>query len=169
MANAGEIIDAADINALNTYYVVKAADEAVTSNAVLQNDDDLAADLSVGIWLLEAHTLTSGAQAADVQTAWTTTGTITCLSRSILAPSATATDVSGAAALPRMQSISLTLTQNIRIGTDGSNTGYGIERLILDVDVAGTIQLQWAQFVSTGSATNMRTGSHLVWRALTAG
>lgn len=169
MVNAGEIIDAADTNALNTYYVIKSADESLTSNAVLQNDDDLAADLSVGIWLLEAHLFHTGAQAADISSAWTTTGTITALARGIVGPSAGATDVSGAAALPRMQQTSLTLTANIRWGTDGSNTGYSIERLILDVDVAGTLQLQWSQFTSTASASTIKTGSHLIWRKIIAG
>lgn len=169
MANAGEFIDAADINALATYYAIKSADESVSSNITVQSDDDLNADLAVGIWLVEAHIFSTGAAAGDLRVAWTTTGTITSLARSIVGPSAGATDVSGAATLPRMQQLSNTLTTDARIGTDGTNTGYHIERLILDVDVAGTLQMTWAQFASSGTATVVKSGSHLVWRQLTAG
>lgn len=168
MVNAGEFVDAADYNSLRTFYALKSADESVTSSTALQNDDDLNADLTVGIWLLEAHLFHTGAQAGDIQTAWTTTGTITCLSRGLIGPSGSATDITGAAANIRIQLASLTLTTGVRLGTDGTNNGYSVERLILDVDVAGTLQLQWAQFASSGTATTLKAGSHLVWRLLTA-
>jgi hypothetical protein len=167
--NAGEFVDAADINALQTFYAIKGADESVTSSTALQNDDDLSADLAIGIWLVEAHLYHTGAAAGDIQTAWTTTGTITCLSRGVIAPSGAATDVTGAASAIRIQALSFTLTVGARFGTDGTNTGHSVERLILDVDAAGTLQLQWAQFSSNGTATTLKAGSHLVWKQLTAG
>lgn len=169
MPNAGEFVDAADINALATFYAVKSADESVTSSTSLQNDDDLVADLAVGTWLLEAHLFHTGAQAGDIQTAWATTGTITCLSRSVIAPSGSATDITGADPDIRIQALSFTVTVGARFGTDGTNNGYSVERLILDVDVAGSMQLQWAQFASSGTATTLKAGSHLMWKQLTAG
>ena len=167
MALAGEFVDAADTNALNTYYAIKAGDESVTSSVTFQNDDDLFADLSVGIWRVELDVGVTGATAGDVKTQWTTSGTITCLQRVVIGPSSGMTDANTGAA-GRIQAGFGFGTQPA-YGTDGSQQSYISERLIVDCDVVGRLQFQWAQNASSGTATIVKTGSSLTWRLLTAG
>lgn len=167
MALAGETIDAADINANNVYYAIKAGDESVVSSTALQNDDDLFADLTVGIWLVEAGLSVTGAAAGDVITDWSTTGTMTNLSLQISGPSSGMSSAINAT-LPRLQG-NVALSNAPAFGVDGTNASFIYQRLMLDVDAPGRLQLRWAQATSSVTATVMKAGSHLVWRQLTAG
>lgn len=156
---AGEDILASDV-VLPTV-VVKAVTESVTSNAVLQNDDELFCTLAVGIYEITAIISYSGATGADLQTNWTFSGTTTTNTKNLMGPELAVT--SGAATLMVMQPKALTTLQQY-----GSTAGatWLQERLYLVVSVGGTLQFQWAQVLSTASATSVLSASRLIIQQL---
>lgn len=143
---AGDIIDAADTRKGWTFVIKKAANENSTSTT-LQDDDDLAAALAVGLWRVEIALTATGATGNDIKTAWSNTGTMTIV-RSCIGPnlSTTSTDDGG------ILSKAVTSTSSVSYGLTSGNH-YIREELYCDVTVAGTLQLQWAQNTATGTTT----------------
>ena len=168
MALAGENIDAADINALQRFYAIKVADESVTSSTTPQNDDDLSAVLDVGVWEVHAYlSAFSASVTPGIRFGWNTSGTMTCLGRQMNGPALTATNTLGPDSKPRYSG-NQSFAQAI-FGMDGSAITCFYDHLIVDVDVAGTLVLQWAQGASNGTASTMKAGSSMTWRLLAAG
>lgn len=158
MPLAGALVRASDIRNPVVYF--KAASESVTSNATAQNDDDIAIALDVGLWGIDLFGVATGAQAADVIVQWTFSGTATLRHRSGTGPGTNTTDIRNTDSVQRA---GMSLTTGPGYGTD-ANTGDRSsrihERLVIEVTVAGTLQLQWAQAVSTASATAFATATH---------
>lgn len=154
MPLAGELLDVTDF--VVPQYIRKAASESVTSSATLQNDDDLLAALPVGIWRVQLWLTATGATAGDIKTTWTTTGTMTGIGRSCLGPNlSTTTNLDGGILLG-----GFALTSTVNYGLSAANHAIH-EDLLLDVSVAGTLQLQWAQQTSSGTATTLSTSSRM--------
>lgn len=151
---AGELVNAADI--IDTKIVFKPATESITSNATLQNDDDLFVALAAGtIYRVEAFVAYTSTVVGLVA-AWTYSGTLNNSTRQCNGPNTTDTNV--ASTSPAFQ--------NRAIGTAhtyGPVTGSGFfrEDLYLDVQTAGTLQLQWRQNASNAAATQVLTGARL--------
>lgn len=159
MPNAGDLVRAVDIPV--TEYINKSGSESVTSSTVLQSDDHLTTSLAVGQWRIQIYlTATGAASPGDIRVAWTNTGTMTAIARSCFGPGSANTDVTGAANNAHRDTAQ-TFTANVIYGTDGTNSSAIHEDLLIDVTVAGTITLQWAQGTSSGTATTLSTSSRM--------
>lgn len=155
MPNAGDLVRASDIPTVT--YLSKSASESVTSSTTLQDDDHLFTTLAVGTYWVDL-VLTATGGAGDIKTAWTNTGTMSVIGRSVLGPTVSSADVSNGS----MNSRGVTFTSNQSFATDGTNSSAIYERLLVDVTVEGTIQLQWAQATSSGTATQLSTSSRML-------
>lgn len=160
MPLAGQKVRASDIQPL--YMIRKAAGESVTSSTTSQNDDDITISLDVGTWVIDLYAQVNGATAGDVRIKWTNTGTMTCVHRSAIAPGANTTDATQSAS-SRIQAGQVLGTE-YGYGTDATVSSRVHERLVMEVTVAGTLQLQWAQLASSGTATTLGTQTHAVWQ-----
>lgn len=139
-------------------YIVKAASEIVNNSATLQNDNDLFIALEVGVYWIELIVHYTTTTTADFTSAWTTTGTITTLGRTVLGPSQGMTDVTDMTV--RLQG--LAIGTGSAIGGNTSSSNILIERLLVDVSVAGTLQFQWAQRVATAVDTTCTGASRML-------
>lgn len=154
MALAGEIVDAADI--IVGRYIRKPATESVTSSSSIQDDDDLFADLSVGVWRVQIWLTVTGATSGDFKTTWGNTGTMSGLGRSCLGPNiSTTSNLDGGILLG-----GFALSSTVNYGMSADNHAIH-EDLLLDVSVAGRIQLRWAQRVGDATPTTLSTSSRM--------
>lgn len=167
MVLAGDPILASDL--VTPTYIVKSGAESVTSSTTQQDDNDLFVDLTVGTWRVQAflhwvgdNTGVSGT--GDIDVAWTTTGTITSLGRSVIAGGRAMTSVTDATVCLQ----GLVLTTAAWYGGNASSTNLIVEDLLLDVSVAGRLQLTWAQHGSSGTATTLSAASRIIITQLVA-
>jgi hypothetical protein len=159
---AGDVLTAAKMNAINGY-VLKTADESVTSSAALQNDDHLFYTIpTVGTYAVDAWLFgTSAANAAgDLQYGFTfPAGTFYAFSTGLdinLASGTSGTSLWAAQ----------TATSGVAIQAFGLSTG-GTAMHIHGLFVAtatGTLRLQWAQNASNANASTLKAGSHMLVR-----
>lgn len=157
MPLAGAKVRASDIKVPKL--IVKAASESVSSSTVFQNDDDIAIPLAVGTYVIDLFAIFSGAAAGDIKLTWSSTGTMASRHRSVDTVSTSVTNT-GDSANSRFTHIG-TLSSTPAYGVDGSNNTRAHERLVVDVTVAGTLTLQWAQQASNATATVMQSFTHV--------
>jgi hypothetical protein len=153
---AGEDILASDV--VIPKYVMKAAGEVVNNSAALQNDNDLLAALPVGQYKIELFVHYTTNTAADFQCAWTATGTINSLGRTVMGGGTSMTSVTDSTL--RFQGLALG-TANL---VSGNTTSANIVRedLLVDVVAAGTLQFQWAQGTANASDTTVTSASRMI-------
>lgn len=169
---AGEDILASDV--VVPLFKRKVADESKTSLAASSNDAELVSlALSASkTYLIEFYAgATCAAAAADIRIQWAVTGGCAILgNRLCTGPSIGTTDVTGTAAAattvgPQRASWH-GLTTAVTYGCDATTFQSGIqERFIIETTTAGTagtLSLQWAQSVSTGTATILKAGTYMV-------
>lgn len=159
---AGETILAEDIQIPGL--IIKSAAESVTSSTTLQNDDDFNVDLAVGLWRIELMAFVSGLSSTTlggISSAWTNTGTMNNLGRACFGLGFGSSDMSTTAGGNQIRSSAHSLATGVGYGGIGGSTMVVHEDLTLEVTVAGTLQWQWAQRVSSGTATNVNTGSKM--------
>jgi hypothetical protein len=152
-----EYIFAGGVWAPEMQFVKKAGTETITSSAVLQNDDHFVWVLPVGTYRVEAFLHASGAAAGDVQTAWTFSGTVVNTGRSCFGPQLGTADVSATT----MRSSGHGVGTAINYGLDAALATVIHEDLYLEVTVAGTLRLQWAQNASNGTGTAFSAASRV--------
>jgi hypothetical protein len=156
---AGSRILADDFNGISPLSAIRAGTQSVTSSTTLVNDDTLSLSLDADATYVVLMALNySGAAtgSGDMKFAFsppsgaTMNGTIHRNTTSALASVNNYSSFTGATAC----------------GTNGSGTPVGVDALmIITTSSAGTLQLQWAQNTSSGTATVMGVGSSLVaWR-----
>lgn len=155
---AGEVLTAANVMGCFTQsaYVVKGADESVTSSTTPQADDHLfmAVEANTAYWL-DAFLKADGATAGDIQIGWT---------GPVLADLDWISDGLTNSASTGVDAVSRSLqgmTNLPTIGLLGSGTNVVIPiRGVLTVGAnAGTLAFRWAQAVSNATATRVRAGS----------
>lgn len=160
MVLAGEKVRASDIRTVRV--ISKAGTESVTSSTTLQDDDDLVVALEAGKSYRVTLILTvssGGAEAADIKVAWSFTGTATKAVRSLFGPETAMTDAT--ATLMRWSATAL--TSSVTYGIDAGAATAIVEDVVLeDLTVAGTLQLQWAQNSSSGTATTLSNSSRII-------
>lgn len=176
--NTAPYIDAAHLNNIEVElvdldsrdtFILKSADESVTSSTTLQADDALTRTLAAGTWLIDLSLIASGAAAGDLKVAWAFSGTTSAAYRAGHGPTTTTTSaINGAAATTVGVNRSAvagdtapTITASTSYGVDGTNWSFITERGVLVVVVAGVLTVQWAQDASSATATIVRAGSHL--------
>lgn len=164
---AGETILASDIPIPTI--TVKPLAQSVTSSTVLVNDTDMVVTLTPGLWYIQLRASVTGLSSTTlggIRVAWTTTGTITSLQRQCFGPGFGSTDQSGTVGASSFRASAHNLSTNIAYGGIGGSTTIISEDIFLDVTATGNFQMQWAQQVSSGTATNVTSGSRLiVWPA----
>lgn len=149
------------------YTKFKAGVEGVTNSNVLQNDNDLFADITEGIWEFDVYLAAiATTNVPDIRFAWTTTGTITQMSRGIHAPSVSATAVNGSTD-PRMQAALVLATAAASGAPEAVNYALIWEHTVVECTVPGRMQFVWAQNTATAATTTTcGTESHMTWQRL---
>lgn len=139
--------------------IIKAADEPITSNATLQNDDELLAAL-----LANTHY-------DFVAKIWMSSGATPDFQYAFTVPAGAALkwvgfDGSGSAGGSDTSGI-ITASGTARtISFSGSTTGYAVVHgSVITAGTAGNLTLQWAQAVSNGATTSVLAGSSLAVQA----
>lgn len=152
-----------NLNALNGY-VLKTADESVTSSATLQNDNHLLYTIgAIGTYAFDLYLYaTSAANAAgDIKVAFTfPTGTMHFsgwAADSGIASGAIQTGVWVA----KLSAVSGTDTFDAGLST--ATLGIVIHGILI-ATATGTLQTQWAQLASNANASTVKAGSHLIVR-----
>lgn len=143
---------------VNDEFKRKTADESVTSDTTLQNDNDLVVPVvASSVYRVEWDLRTDGALAGDFKYAFTgpSGATMVWQSRGNLAA-----DTANTAPIPvDVTAIGTTVTHGtIAAGTVSRVCGSGI--LVVST-TAGNLQLQWAQGTSSATATKALTHSWL--------
>lgn len=141
-------------------FVVKTADESVTSSAALQNDDHLSLALATStFYTVDGYLSCDGAVAADIQVGFTVpsgaTVNITVVGLSTSAASDPGVAWSGTVAASGESAGAMGL-----LGT-GNRSGMLIKGWVRTAGTAGNLQLQWAQGTSNGTATTVALDSWL--------
>ncbi len=154
--SAGDPVLASDVTVPR--YIVKSGSEIVNNSATLQNDNDLFVDLEVGVYWVDLIVHYTTTTTADFSGAWTTTGTITTLGRMVLGPSQGMSDVTDMTV--RMQGLAIGTAS--ALGGNASSSNICMERLLVDVTVAGRLQWQWAQRVATVTDTTCTGASRML-------
>jgi len=159
--------------ATSPIYVVKTADESLSANAVLQNDDALLFAIGASATLVvfyEAWLFFVGANATmDIQFGWTGPAGATMLwaplSDSTTAPVAGWGRRAASQTNQPPVSIATAITGATGAGTDNVVVYAG---LVFGGGTAGNIQLQWAQNTSDAGTLTVKAGSFLRHRTLIA-
>lgn len=157
---AGSRITAALIQSVAPLCVIKAADQSLTSNTTLQNDNALTLPVVAGatykFWCsLDYEGGTQGS--SDIKWTWSLPASAT------LRYYAPRTTTAGAAAAGG----EFTGAQTIAAGTGGTGNLFGttMTGTLVVSSTAGSITLQWAQNTSNGTATIVHAQSDLtLWR-----
>lgn len=139
-------------------FVKKAATETVTSSTTIQNDDHFVWTLNPGTYRVEAFLHASGATAGDIKTAWSFSGTVVNTGRSCFGPQVGTADVSAST----VRSSGHGIATEINYGLDAALATVIHEDLYLEVTVAGTLRLQWAQNGSSGTGTSLSAASRVI-------
>jgi hypothetical protein len=138
---------------LNKLVAIKTADEIVNNSSTFQNDNHLVLSLDPGTWNIILQVPYSGPTGADLKSQYTFSGTSSAHRRYNHGPAGTGNDNANTI---------VTLTANVAFsGTEqyaaASGAGTIVERIIMIVTVAGTLQWQWAQNVATVGDTTVFT------------
>ena len=161
---AAEVVTAAKLDKVSVDYILKTADESVTSSTVLQDDNHLLATIGVtGTYVFDLYLMaTSAANAAgDINIAFTfPTGTMRLWGPGSDPALASGTIASGKFAASSAVT-SGTAWQDFGLST--TSLGFNIHGLFT-ATATGTLQFQWAQFASNANVTTVRAGSHLIVR-----
>lgn len=165
--SVGEDITAADLqimsddlNALWTQpFARKTATESVTSSTTLQNDDALSVAVAASTtYHVECVLLYDGATAGDLKVGFT-------------APASASFEGIAVGPSPTAASSADDVTAYVVLGTannfgalgTGTTTALKINGVIT-TSGSGTLQLQWAQVASSGTATRVFANSYLMLR-----
>lgn len=158
MPSAGDIIRASDTTDL---FKRKTATESVTSSTTLQNDDDLVLAVEANsTYLLDMMLFYDGATAGDFKMSFT-------------GPTGYSVDYHHTGAATALAGTSgdidyrlIVETDTLGVGANGAGTTLVIHVMgIVVIDAtAGSLQLQWAQFASSATATRLFANSYMYLR-----
>lgn len=139
----------------------KTADESVTSSTTLQNDDDLALAVAASATYIFRGWLNyeGAAGTGDLKIGWTYPSGLTMAYGHI-------GETTGAAISTGSVTTTSAESNNPNFGGNGAGTATSayLFGMVFVSTTAGTLQLQWAQASSTGTATKMKKGSWLELR-----
>ena len=156
-----EELTAADLNshftAVTPLFVRKTADESVISSATLQNDNHLFLSVAANTtYELTLRLIANSATTADIQFLFTFPAGLTMNLHSL--------EASGAGASNALFTGPFDQTSTRAISTTGSDQIITMSGLVMVSATAGTLQLQWSQFVSIASNTTVKTNSYMILR-----
>lgn len=146
-------------------YVKKSANESVTSSTTQQNDDHITFDFPTeGIYEITFFAAATGSSAGDIKIDWIVSGGASQEStRNCQGPSITSGDVTDTS----MRSSRHNLTTDVTYGIAAGATAVISESFLVSVTSAGgSIQMRWAQRVSSATATTLSTNTYAICRQL---
>jgi hypothetical protein len=152
-----------NLEALNGY-VLKTADESVTSSAVLQNDDHLLWTIpQAGTYIVDCHlfAISAANAAGDITLGFSfPTGTF-----HFYAQGADATLASGSVQTGRwLGNLSATSgTTSVDMGLSATQLAIKVHGILI-ATASGTLRLMWAQMAANASASTIKAGSHMLVR-----
>lgn len=161
-----EVAYAADLNRfwVQGVHVFKAADEAVTNSATLQNDDHLllAVAANTDYWM-ECLVIYNAPTANDMKLAWTAPAASTFeWSNNGLALGATGS-------VDNISRTALGLASTATIGGSGGDAICAMKGLLRVAGTGGTLQMQFAQNTAgVGTNVTVKTGSMVMLTRLKA-
>ena len=143
------------------YYIKKQSDESVTNSTALQNDDDFVYNfVTPGVYLIETSITYRGALDADIKIDWVASaGAAQVTTRRCIGPAA-GTTIYSSSDVVRMSAHNL--TTSVRYGTYESEAGVIMESFIVDTAATGTLQMRWAQYATSTTATVISLNSYLL-------
>ena len=145
---------------------IKPADTARISNAVLTVDPDLVSNtLAIGRYAFEVY-LVFDSVAAGAGFQWTNIGS--AVDSRALMPALASGWVNGAAYGPKQDTFYGTTITYATV-SNTANSNQVLYKGSMLVGTVGTIAVEWAQAVSTASATTLRAGSYLTVTQLNVG
>jgi hypothetical protein len=157
---AGEKVLADHINRLVPLFARKTGDETITSNATLQNDNDLAVAVVASVaYQFQLRAVINSGTTPDFKMGWTFPAGLTMTYD--LFEGETLGTAANVIQGPYVQ------TDVPPISTTGSDQPWIARGLVIVSTTAGTLQWQWAQNTLTASNTIVRTGSYLLLNRLT--
>jgi hypothetical protein len=152
-----DVTSVEDAVAARFVFSYKDVSETVTSSTTLQDDDELSVVLGIGTWQVEAVLHATGASGGDIKIAWTFSGTQGSPGKWCLGPQLGTTDAFATSAKMTTAGFSTA----VAYGTDGTEESAILEKMLCEVTASGTLQLQWAQNASSGTATTLLVGSRI--------
>lgn len=156
---AGMTLTAAKLVASQADIVTKGTTESVTSSTTLQNDDELFLSVEANAtYIMEAYIAHSSPTAADIKIGFTGPASATMAWGGV----GVATISTSSAAATEMETRLRTISEALSFGgAASSGTTALLSGTLITSGTAGTLQLQFAQVVSDGSASQVRAGSWL--------
>lgn len=159
---AGETAVAAKLDQASFDFVLKTADESVTSSTTLQNDNHLAATISAtGTYVFDCWIFADSAAnaAGDIAVGFSfPTGTLHFTGNGPHNSVASGSQVDGEW-IVRLSATSG--TTNIPFGLSTTTMAMQVHGILI-ATATGTLQMMWAQLASNASASTIRSGSHLI-------
>lgn len=149
--------------------VLKTAAEALPSSTTMQNDNHLLASLAANaLYKLTARLAVTGSASGDFKMAWTLPTGATAPARFCRGPSVSTTGSTADSTLTRLSMLANGHSVQVNYGVFNTSDPTFVEE-ILYIDTAataGTAQLQWAQNVSSATATTVEAGSFIECRRI---
>jgi hypothetical protein len=143
------------------YFIKKQASESVASSTALQNDDDFVYNfVEPGTYEVKVSLAVAGAAAADIKIAWVASaGATQVTTRRCLGPALAVSNPDSTS----MRDTQHSLTTEVSYGTTETSVGYGIveEKFLISTAATGTLQMRWAQRVSSATATVVASNSYM--------
>lgn len=157
---AGQDVTAGLLTSMLPTIVVKAATEPITASTTMQNDDELFATVAANAtYDVLLHLLHDSATAGDITIGWTAPAGAVMTWGLIGAQSGETS--SSTVANVNMQT--RTILEAADLGGGASTGTYGlVHGALITSATAGTLNFQWAQRVSSATASNVRAGSVLM-------
>jgi hypothetical protein len=158
----GNVPSAAEVNSwfVNVLFARKTSDETITSNATLQDDNDLFVTVEANAIYHTIVLLRYVSQATDdFKTGWTGPAGYSFSGES-RGPLGNATD-NVAGGTWEIGAGSHGIVHN---GVPGINMPVRLEGILITSGTAGTFRLQWSQATSGASGTTVRAGAYMLLR-----
>ncbi|MGW1938943.1 hypothetical protein [Streptomyces goshikiensis] len=135
---------------------VKTADESVTGSTTLQDDDHLALSVVAGGWYaIEAHLDVEADPAADITIGWSAPAS------AVLSWTETGISAGNTGNIGSIKQSRLDVATSSGVGIVAAGSTVRPAGVLRVAATAGTLQLRWAQTVSSGTPTTLKTGSWL--------
>jgi hypothetical protein len=162
----GDLWTADLANSMLPNVIVKQATQTIISSTALQNDTELVISGAAGTFRIDLDLIYGSNTAAGLKTGWTITGTTTnSPQRQIFGIFGPTNDTgSGAIAVSFGQAFTILLVTYA--GRNSANPSHAREWAVITFSTAWTIQIQWAQGVSTAVNTSVNPLSCLTARQI---
>ena len=151
------------VTASSKQVIIKSGEQnSATSSTALGNDTELFFTAAANAtYLVDAYLSYGGAQAGDIRVAWSVPSGASA-SRYILAPQAGMTSNVNTAMVAIRRAATTQQVAGASGGTDNDFTDWQEKTIIRTGSTAGTVQLQFGQGTSSGTATVMHGDSFLI-------